>query len=573
MISKLTIKGFRCLKELPLDFKPGVNLLVWENDAWKTSILTVLRLLKWEYFIDDEDFREWEDKISIDVTVNWEIFLYERTKSSNIEKVIQYVDLDKIRTGLSLDTLDELVLGKLIKAFWGNLTGLNSKASKKSKLNSIISWFWTITLKELEVSKSIMQWYFQNIQYEDGKNISNIQDNFRNYIKHEVNSIWSQEINVVWTTWSQESKKISEIIWESLESIKARKESDYSASLLPSIQEVIPNITKMELSLTPNLWNFSAYESKIDFFQTWRTTGINIDKKWDWTKRRVTIALFKHESLRVTWVQNIYLFDEPDTHLNLRVQKDLVSIFDTLASSGHQIIFTSHSPFILNLVSITDVILLSNNWDETKKIDMDISDQDEFIQILNSLGIQNIDIFFSKCFIFYEGASEFNFFESIYYKKNTSLIEKKFIRQINCEGIDKVAIFVDNFIKIIGENVRIIAVVDKDYELLPKTKSIIDKLSARFTSITLIKLWTKEFEDEFTDSQIYNCFRLELNAKGINNETELNTFRIGSSKFSEALSRKIDIWKPKIWTQLANYLDYSDLSSNLKSVIDTIESM
>ena len=119
---------------------------------------------------------------------------------------------------------------------------------------------------------------------------------------------------------------------------------------------------------------------------------------------------------------------------------------------------------------------------------MDISDQDEFIQILNSLGIQNIDIFFSKCFIFYEGASEFNFFESIYYKKNTSLIEKKFIRQINCEGIDKVAIFVDNFIKIIGENVRIIAVVDKDYELLPKTKSIIDKLSARFTSITLIKL-------------------------------------------------------------------------------------
>ncbi len=529
--------------------------------------------MKGEYFIDDDDYRDWEDKITIEVIINWERFSYERIRSTGIEKVIQYIDIDKIKTWLNTDTIDEAELSKWIKAFWENLTGLNSKASKKAKLESITIWFWSTTISEQVITKIILQSYFQSIQYEDGKNISNIQDNFRNYIKNDVNLIWSQEISVVGVSWSHENKKISDIIWESLEMIKTRKETDYSSSLLPSIQEVIPNITEMKISLTPNLWNFSAYESKIDFIQSWRTSWINIDKKWDGTKRRVTIALFKHESLRVTWVKNIYLFDEPDTHLNLRVQKDLISIFDTLASSGHQIIFTSHSPFILNLVSIIDMVLLSNNWDETKRIDMNITDQSEFIQIINSLGIQNIDIFFSKCFIFYEGASELNFFSHIHYKKNASLIEKKFIRQINCEGIDNEAIFIENFIKIIWENVKVISVVDKDYELRSKTKYIIDKLNSHFSGITLIKLWTKEFEDEFTDSQIYECFMSELNTSGINSEAELNTFRISSSKFSEALSSKIKIWKPKIWTMLASFLEYTVLSPNLQSVINNIESI
>lgn len=74
---------------------------------------------------------------------------------------------------------------------------------------------------------------------------------------------------------------------------------------------------------------------------------ISIENKGDGTNRRMTMALleFKKEQLRIpNDDQTIYLFDEPDTHLHVRAQLELVATVEGFSSAGNQVILTTHSP-------------------------------------------------------------------------------------------------------------------------------------------------------------------------------------------------------------------------------------
>lgn len=45
----------------------------------------------------------------------------------------------------------------------------------------------------------------------------------------------------------------------------------------------------------------------------------------------------------------IYLFDEPGISLHVNAQKELLNLFDDLANKGNQIVYTTHSPYMLNM--------------------------------------------------------------------------------------------------------------------------------------------------------------------------------------------------------------------------------
>ncbi|MCD8198316.1 MAG: ATP-binding protein [Lachnospiraceae bacterium] len=51
----------------------------------------------------------------------------------------------------------------------------------------------------------------------------------------------------------------------------------------------------------------------------------------------------------ITSRQVIYLFDEPGISLHVKAQRELLTLFDDLAEKGNQIIYTTHSPFMLNV--------------------------------------------------------------------------------------------------------------------------------------------------------------------------------------------------------------------------------
>lgn len=45
----------------------------------------------------------------------------------------------------------------------------------------------------------------------------------------------------------------------------------------------------------------------------------------------------------------IYLFDEPGISLHVNAQKELLNLFEDLADKGNQIVYTTHSPYMLNI--------------------------------------------------------------------------------------------------------------------------------------------------------------------------------------------------------------------------------
>jgi len=564
MIEYLKIKWFKCFEDFEIKFNSWINLLVWENDAWKSSLLSVIRILKWELYIDNDDFRDKDILIEFTISINWNLYKYNKDYEWK-ENISQIINISQIKEKFNDDILTEDEIWLYIKKF-----GWDLRWNKKTKLKSILDWF-TEDKKEIEISKSILSNELINIKFEDWKQFSDIQQNFKNFIKWDVNKIWDEEIEIIeW--WNPVNKKFSDLVNIKLKDIKKRKETEYKTSLLPTIKEIIPSIKWMNIDLKPNLWNFSSYESKVNFYENWKP--VNIDKKWDWTKRRITLALFKQESLKEEDVKNIYLFDEPDTHLNLRVQQDLINTFYQLVENEHQVIFTSHSPFILNLIKISNITLLQNNWEKTNKLELNPDEADDFNKTLYNLWVQNIDIFFSKHFLFYEWKTELNFFSKAYYKKYWDSIEKKFIRQINCEWIDNEAIFMKNFCSIIWNDVNIISIVDKDYEEIAKTKNRIDKLNEKFENIELIPLWNdKEFEDEFSCEQLYNCFKIELNESNINSVEDLENEKWKVSKFSSALSKNCKLSKPEIWSKLAEYFHFDNLPVKIKEILEYINTI
>ena len=45
----------------------------------------------------------------------------------------------------------------------------------------------------------------------------------------------------------------------------------------------------------------------------------------------------------------VYLFDEPGISLHVNAQKELLNLFEDLANKGNQVVYTTHSPYMLNL--------------------------------------------------------------------------------------------------------------------------------------------------------------------------------------------------------------------------------
>ena len=44
-IAKLNIKNYRCFRETTVEFRPGINVIIGENNSGKTALLRALSIL------------------------------------------------------------------------------------------------------------------------------------------------------------------------------------------------------------------------------------------------------------------------------------------------------------------------------------------------------------------------------------------------------------------------------------------------------------------------------------------------------------------------------------------------
>lgn len=116
----------------------------------------------------------------------------------------------------------------------------------------------------------------------------------------------------------------------------------------------------------------------------------------------------------------IYLFDEPGTSLHVNAQKELIALFRHLSAQGNQVVYTTHSPYMLEtedggITRIRAVVKDSDGYTRIYKTAYDAriasdSQKDTLAPLINALGMNLNDTFGpanNKTNIVIEGMSDY----------------------------------------------------------------------------------------------------------------------------------------------------------------------
>src|SRR5699024_9921959 len=59
----------------------------------------------------------------------------------------------------------------------------------------------------------------------------------------------------------------------------------------------------------------------------------------------------------------LFLFDEPGVYLHVNAQKEILALFDDLCNKGHQVIYTTHSPSMIDANNLLNVRVVEKEND------------------------------------------------------------------------------------------------------------------------------------------------------------------------------------------------------------------
>ena len=386
---------------MEIPFERDITILVGENDSGKTSIIDVLKAIFENKSVEPDDLYYGTEKILIEIEIDELPFILEFKKYKDTIQSKTMVKLDKnylkkLEVELNSDNFKSLTeeekRNRLVNyanilgvEFRGNIGTTSLEERTLERIEEISN------SKDKNIEGSIPD---RNVYFLDGKHFEDISIFFREMFFKEIRKeIWNERI---------EGMTIEDIIIKKLENysvtlqiqIEKKGIKDKLKDYLPELTEIIirPIFEPQSVNIGVNV---QLLEGKNE---------ISIDKKGDGTKRRVTMALLEYEKSMQQKEPSLFVFDEPDTHLHVRAQVELLNIVHQFCDDGKQIIIATHSPFILNSAKPRQIRLLSLENRETKLTP--ISSDEEVEWTLRSLGIENIHLFFSKSIIIVEGDTE-----------------------------------------------------------------------------------------------------------------------------------------------------------------------
>ncbi|MBS4536783.1 AAA family ATPase [Clostridium sp. D2Q-14] len=119
----------------------------------------------------------------------------------------------------------------------------------------------------------------------------------------------------------------------------------------------------------------------------------------------------------------LFLLDEPGVHLHVNAQKKLLDLFKDLANNNNQILYTTHSPYMINNRDITNIRAIEKDSDGNTKIYKNAYNQrlsndskmETLSPLVNAIGS---DLKFnigpsSKCNIITEGISDYMYINAM----------------------------------------------------------------------------------------------------------------------------------------------------------------
>ena len=564
MIKSIHIKNFRSHIDFEMEFNKGLNVIIGENDAGKTTLIDSLKILFGNKKIDINDYNQLDSPVTIELSESDYFYFFQ---SKIVEGEIEnkyYLKLSeekkkRIRDQLySIQDKEESEQRPLLKRLCSKF---NISYRANSRIDTIMSKIEEFLKSDDYIEVKLIKY---PISFLGGREFENIESFFEDiFFKELKQDIWNHKID---------GKSIQNHLEDYIDDYKNDQLSNQNAinlnnqlkEFLPDFKEINPIVSsepKLNLKIDVELLNNS-------------NQLIPLDKMGDGTNRRTTMAIFKHKKDKN---DRVYVFDEPETHLHIKAQLDILHLLKDLTKERKQIIITTHSPFLINQVNLNEIKLMRlDNKHGSMVSSIDSSDKSQIA--LSNLGIRNIDLFFTNKLLIVEGESEEKFIPIMYEKLYGYPITHNFVKIVKAEGIKDIP----NFIRILKKSFSktdIYALMDNDADKDTKDRinNLIDGDLIHKDNIFIIG--NVEFEDSFPDAVIKDALSEYISDElGFTAEASLTEIQRARTapKFSKILGdifyrRTSKRFKKPIFAQyLAIFAEKNDIDESFLKLFELI---
>lgn len=574
MIKDIKITNYRKHVDTFIKFDERTTVFVGENDTGKSSLLSAIQYIFKTYNVKESDFFDPSRELRVELKLSNELHvatanLIDGNVVTNRATFLdgRYVaDLRKKSTELTDEELPEIC-----RRFGIRVAQNSRPATLRENLSALLSDGNRFEKGNFRLDTAVS--INTPLHFLSGMDFNSV-DKFIHeaFFRSRQKDIWDSPVDS-----TEDAVSIAEAITNKLLEYKAQAETEIEDSGISGvISNYIRGVTKIELipvfdrkeisvSLNVNL--------RDEMGRTYNTSSLG-----DGSKRRLTVALLQHKA-SFSEEKAIYLFDEPDTHLHVKAQNDLLNALDSIAEKGNQVIITTHSPFIMNAVKLGQVRVFGQSGSATS-IRGNIRLEEDRTRELAALGIENLHLFFTRKFLILEGESEESFFPIAYEKITGHPPGRDFIKTITAKGIDNIPRFAEIFKQFAAlDDIFVLS----DNDAFPRTKLLVEQLDLK----NVFRVGKKEFEDAFHPEIVYLAWREYVERRGSQlgpnwTSDNLSALYFDPQKVQDGLSKHLPhlntgsstkLTKVALGTALAEYCSIHQMPDEIQYIIQTFRAI
>lgn len=543
-----------------------VNIIVGKNESGKSNVVEALSGIDLTGFTEKGYF-ERKNKMDlmspISIEMELEPYKSELKKDKNLLKmkiiINSYFDIqyeggfsESINKNKEFNKARDIIL-EIVSKHAINWQDENNKNSFKDLIESIKNAenkiFINFTYIDILINKLKISSYdtFKNELIENIKKIRDIlisyHDYFPNfffindytlkseYLKKEILEENTQEVNMLKKLLKNANIDFKEFVsyWDIADvAIKKQMERKFNNNLTVNLVDKFNKFYTQEQVRV----EFDFHESSVSLLFDTTGTYMSYDErsqglKWYFN----TFVKMQAENLSDDNV--VYIMDEPGTKLHVNAQKELIKLFKSLTTKENQIIYTTHSPYMLDQTNLNYVRLVSKNEDGYTYIynkfhslpNSSKTKMDTMTPIYDAMGFDykyNFGPSNDKKNIIVEGPSDYNYVQAYLFQKKLNARNVPYI--IPSMGVDNINRIVSI---LIGWGCDYAIILDNDTQGRNEYKKLTKKLNVSNDIISFTD-GTNSLNDK-TNHMIENVFSMDDYNTFIN-QPDYDNFKIYYSK-------------------------------------------